>query len=204
MLLYQRAKEADDSVDATMDLSFLESVAAGIKDIKSRYNLKRQLIKHQRDTVGLTDQKPRDKSNELYEWHNKQFQSLQRQQEVITMAKEDLTAREVRLAECEALPNAKEKDVFVQEGNFEAALLGKDEELEALVLQHTKDLADKHKASLDALSLDSAAQLKKVVDDLAAASVAKTDLNQQLAKLTEDIAGSAKEIVALTEEAQKA
>ena len=79
------------------------------------------------------DHKFRDKGSKLREWHNKQFQSLQRKHEVITMAKEDIASREVRLAEREALLNANEKDISSREGNLEATLCGKDEELEALV-----------------------------------------------------------------------
>ena len=67
--------------------------------------------------------------------------------------------------------------------------------------QRTKELEDKHKASLDALTADSATQLKKLADDLAAASTAKTDLDQQVAKLTEELVGSAKEATNLKEEA---
>lgn len=202
--LYQGTEEADDSVTVAMDLSFLESVATGIKDMQSRHSKKWQALKEQRNSAGLMGQKLRDKGNELREWHSKQFQTLLRQQEVVTMAKEDVAAQEVRLAEREALLNAKEKDISAREGTLEATLRGKDEELEALVQQRTKDLEDKHKAALDTLSLDSAAQLKKVVEELAATSAAKSDLDQQVAKLVEDLAGSAKEIVALKEEAQKA
>ena len=54
-------------------------------------------------------------------------------QEVLTMAKEDITAQVVRLAEREALLNTKEKDILAQEGNLEATLHVKDEEREALV-----------------------------------------------------------------------
>ena len=123
---------------------------------------------------------------------------------MITTAKEDVIVREVRLAECEALLTAKEKDVSSQEGNLEATLRGKDEELEALVQQRTKGPEDKHKVALDTFTLDSATQLKKITDDLAVVSAAKTDLDQQVAKLTEDLAGSNKEVMALKEEAQKA
>ena len=70
--------------------------------------------------------------------------------------------------------------------------------------QRTKDLEDSHKAALNALTLDSSAQLKKVTDELAAAFAAKTDLDRQVGKLMDDLAGSNKEIVALKEEAQKA
>ena len=172
--------------------------------MQSRYNSKWQVIKEQRDSASLMDQKLRDKGSELGEWHNKQFCSLQRQQELITMAKEIIDVREVRLAEREALLNAKEKDISSREGNLKATLHNKDGELEDLVQQHTKDLEDRHKVALDTLTLDFATQLKKIADDLDAASIAKADLDQQVAKLTEDLAGSAKEIVALKEEVQKA
>ena len=120
------------------------------------------------------------------------------------MAQEDVTAREVRLAKRITLLDANEKSISSREENFEAALRSKDEELEALVQQCTKELDDKHKAALDMLSTDFAAQLKKIADDLAAASVAKADLDQQVANLTEYLAGSAKEVSTLEEEAQKA
>ena len=74
------------------------------------------------------DQKLRDKGSELREWHNKKFQSLLWQQEVITMAKEDVASQGVRLAKCEALLNAKEKDISTHEGNLEATLRAKGEE----------------------------------------------------------------------------
>ena len=45
--------------------------------------------------------------------------------------------------------------------------------------------------------------MKKVTDELANPSTAKTDLDQQVAKLTEDLARSTKEIMALKEEAQR-
>ena len=44
-----------------------------------------------------------------------------------------IAAREVRLAEREVLLNTKERDISSREGNLEATLRGKDEELEALV-----------------------------------------------------------------------
>lgn len=57
--------------------------------------------------------------------------------------------------------------------------------------------------ALDTLTLDSTTQLKKVTDELAYASVAKCDHDQHVAKLTEDLAGSNKEVMALKEQAQK-
>ena len=70
--------------------------------------------------------------------------------------------------------------------------------------QHTKELEDKHGAALDTLATDHAAQLKKLVEDLDAAPSAKAELDWQVAKLNEDLAGSAKEVEALKEEARQA
>ena len=71
--------------------------------------------------------------------------------------------------------------------------------MEALVQQRTKELEDKHKAALDTLSIDSAAQLKKIAADIIVVSIAKADLDQQVAKMTEELAGSTKEKEALKE-----
>ena len=94
------------------------------------------------------------------------------------MAKEDVIAREAHLAKRAMLLNAREKDISSREEKLEATLHGKDEELEVLVQQRTKELEDMHKVSLDALTTDSAAWLKKVADDPATASAAKMDLDQ--------------------------
>ena len=51
---------------------------------------------------------------------------------------------------------------------------------------------------------DSTAHLKKLADDLSVASSAKTDLDQQVIRLTEELAGSTKEVVTLKEESRKA
>ena len=103
-----------------------------------------------------------------------------------------------------AFLDAKEKDISSREENLAATLRGKDEELEGVVWQCTKELEDKHMVALDVLSSESAAHLNKVADNLAAASTAKTDLDQHVAKLTEDLAGSPNEIAALKEGARKA
>ena len=90
-----------------------------------------------------------------------------------------------------------------REGNLAAALLSKDEEPDSLVRQHTKEIEDKHKVALEALSSESIAQLKKVADDLAAASTTKTNLDQQVSKMTEELAESTNATAALKGEAQK-
>ena len=65
-------------------------------------------------------------------------------------------------------------------------------------------MEDKHGAALDTLATDHAAQLKKLVEHLDAASSTKAELDRQVAKLNEDLAGSAKEVEALKEEARQA
>ncbi|XP_044339216.1 nuclear matrix constituent protein 1 [Triticum aestivum] len=172
--------------------------------MRSRHSQKWQALKEQRNSANQVDQKLRGKGSELREWHGKQLQVLLRQQETISMAKEDVIARQARLAECTTLLNAGEKDVSSREENLAASLCSKDKELEGLVRQRTKELEDKHKVALDALSSDSPTQMKKVVDDLATTSSAKNDLDHQVAKLMEELAGSTKETTALKEEAQKA
>jgi hypothetical protein len=62
-----------------MDMSFLESMATGIQDMQSKYILKWQANKEQRNSASLMDQKLRDKGSELREWRSKQFQTLLRQ-----------------------------------------------------------------------------------------------------------------------------
>ena len=101
----------------------------------------------------------------------------------------DDMAREARLADHKASLDAREQEISLREEKLEATLRAKDDDLEALVCQRTKDLEDKHGVAMDAIAADSAAQLKKLTDDLAAASAAKTDLDQQVAKLTEELAG---------------
>ena len=100
------------------------------------------------------------------------------------MTKEDIIAQEARLAERKALLDAREQCIALREEKLEAALRAKDDDLEALMQQRTKELGDKHQASLDTLTIDSAAQLKKLVDDLTATSTANADLDQQVAEMT--------------------
>ena len=66
------------------------------------------MLKEQRKSAGKVDQKLRDKGNELLDWHSKQFQVLMRQQETISMVREDVIAREVRLADRKVLPDDRE------------------------------------------------------------------------------------------------
>ena len=149
------------------------------------------------------DQKLNDKCLELREWHDKQFKVLMRQHETLLMMREDVMDREACLADRKASLDAREQEISLREQNLEATLRAKDDNVETLVRQCTKELEDKHGAALDALAADSAAQLKMLTDDLAAGSTAKTDLDQQVAKLTEDLAWSAKEVKVPKEEAQK-
>lgn len=131
--LYQGVDEADDFVTVAMDLSFLESMEAGIKEMQGRHNQKWQVLKKQRESANKVDQQLRDKGNELCGWHDKQFQVLTRQHETISMAREDVTAREARLAERKALLDAKGQNISSREEKLGATLRAKDDDLEALV-----------------------------------------------------------------------
>ena len=131
--LSQHIGEADDPADAVMDLSFLESVAKGIKEMQNRYGQKWQALKEQCNSANSMDQKPRDKGTALCEWHGKQFLVLLWKQEMTSMAKEDVAAWEARLAERIALLDAREKGISSREEKLEATLHSKNEELEALV-----------------------------------------------------------------------
>ena len=68
------------------------SVATSIKEMQNRYGQKWQMLKDQSNSANSVDQKLRDKGSELHEWHNKQFQVLLRQQETVSMVKEDVAA----------------------------------------------------------------------------------------------------------------
>ena len=47
----------------------------------------------------------------MRDWHGKQFQVLIRQNETISIAREDVIAREARMAERKALLDAREQDI---------------------------------------------------------------------------------------------
>jgi hypothetical protein len=172
--------------------------------MRDRHHQKWQELKEERKSANMVDQRLKDKGIELHDWHGKQFQVLLRQQETILMTREDVIAREARLADRKTLLDAREQNIALREEKLEATLRAKDDVLEVLAQQRTKELEDKHKAALDALAANSAAQLKKLADDLAFASTARVDLDQQVAKLTEELAGSVKEVETLKEEARKA
>ena len=89
-------------------------------------------------------------------------------------------AREGCLVDHQASLDAREQGISLQEENLEA-LLAKDESLEALVQQCTKEQKDEHGAALDTLATEHAAQLKKLVEDLDVASSAKAELDRQVA-----------------------
>nr|XP_020156401.1 tropomyosin alpha-3 chain-like [Aegilops tauschii subsp. strangulata] len=118
--------------------------------------------------------------------------------------REDVVARERCLADHKASLDTREQEISLREENLEATLRAKDESLEILVQQHTKELKDEHGVALDTLSTDHATQLNKLVDDLDAASSAKAELERLVAKMNEDLAGSAKEVEVLREEARQA
>ena len=66
-------------------------------------------------------------------------------------------ARDMRLVERKASLDAREQEISLREEKLEATLRAKDEGLEALVQQRTKELEDKHGAAPDALATDHAA-----------------------------------------------
>ena len=140
----------------------------------------------------------------MCDWHDKQFQVLLRQQETIWMAREDVIAWEARMADHKTLLDAREQEISLREERLEATLHTKVDALEVLERQLTKELEDKHKAAMDALTTDSAARLMKFADDLAIASTAKVDLDLKLDELREKLAGSTGEVSVPKEEAQKA
>ena len=120
------------------------------------------------------------------------------------MTKKDVIAHEARLEERKTRLDAREQEISLREEKLGATLHAKDNELEAVVQQRTKELEDKHMSAFDTLATNSVAQLDKLTYNLAAASAAMTSLDQQVAKLTEDLSGSTKEVEALKEEARKA
>ena len=79
------------------------------------------------------DQKLKDKCLELREWHDKQFKVLMRQQETLQMMREDVVARERRLADHKASLDAREQEISLREENLEATLRAKEESMETLV-----------------------------------------------------------------------
>ncbi|KAM3365945.1 hypothetical protein ACQJBY_015498 [Aegilops geniculata] len=117
--------------------------------------------------------------------------------------REDVVPRERRLADHKASLDAREQEISLRVENLEATLRAKDESLKTTVQQRTKQLKDVHEAALDTLSTDHAAQLKKLVDDMDVASSSKVELDRQVAKLNEDLAGSAKEVKAFKEEGRQ-
>ena len=76
------------------------------------------------------------------------------------MMREDVMALKTCLVDSKALLDAKEQEISLREEKLEATLRAKDDDLEGLVQQRTKELEDNHKAALDALATDSASQLK--------------------------------------------
>ena len=78
-----------------------------------------------------------------------------RQQEGLQTMREDVMAREGHLVDHKASLDAREREISLREENLEATLRAKDESLEALVQQRTKELEDKHRVALDTLATDS-------------------------------------------------
>ncbi|KAE8774986.1 hypothetical protein D1007_52564 [Hordeum vulgare] len=132
-LLRQKVGGVDDSTGSVKDLAFLEFVAARIKDMQSRYNLKEQGAKEQCEKAGLAGEQLRRKGNELLDWYNHQIHFLKREFEMLSMDKEDVAARETRLAECKARLDAKEVEISSRGEALKLTFCNKKEELEARI-----------------------------------------------------------------------
>ena len=61
------------AVAVAMDLSFMESVAAGLKEMRERHSWKWQELKEKHRSTNKVDQKLKDKGVELRDSHGKQF-----------------------------------------------------------------------------------------------------------------------------------
>ena len=131
--LYLGSGEADDSAAITMDLSFMESMATGMKELEGRHSQKWQELKERRESAGKVDQKLKVKCLELREWHGNQLKVLLRHQETLLMTREDVMAREERLADHKASLDAREREISLREEGLKATLRAKDEDLEVLV-----------------------------------------------------------------------
>nr|XP_020166791.1 uncharacterized protein LOC109752307 [Aegilops tauschii subsp. strangulata] len=174
-LLEEEASIGRDAADESDKIAAAKGQGHAVGSVHEPPTKMEQVLKEQRKSANKVDQQLKDKGNELRDWHGKQFQVLMKQQEMISMAREDFIAREAHMAEHKALLDAREQDISSWEEKLEATLRAKDDDPEAL----------------------------KLADDLAAASSAKTTLDQQVTKLTEELAGSTKEVATLKEEVQK-
>ena len=76
--LYLGSGEADDSAAITIDFSFMESMAVGMKEMQARHSQKWQDLKERHESAGRVDQKLNDKCLELRKWHDKHFKVLLR------------------------------------------------------------------------------------------------------------------------------
>ncbi|KAE8790510.1 hypothetical protein D1007_35166 [Hordeum vulgare] len=131
-------------------------MAAGIKNMQSRYNLKEQAAKEQCERADLAHKRLVCKGNEMQEWYNRPVNSLKRQDETLSMAKEDVAAWETRLAERKVRLDAKEAEISSREVALKLSLCNKEEELEVRLVQRAKELEDGHKVALATLSSTSA------------------------------------------------
>ena len=108
-------------------------MAAGVKEMRARHRQKWQELEERRKSVCKVDQRLKDKCLELRECHDKQFKALMRQQETLQMMREDVMAREARLADHKASLDAREQEISLREEKLKATLHTKDDKLEALV-----------------------------------------------------------------------
>lgn len=119
------------------------------------------------------------------------------------MAKEDVVARETRLAERKARLDAKKAEISSRNVALKLSLCNKEEEFEARLAQRTNEIEDGHKAALVVLSLTFATRLKEVSDQIGVAAAAKVELEARLGTLAEEVAKRGEEAEALKEEVRK-
>ena len=146
----------------------------------------------------------KEKANELRTWYNQQSRILRDQEERLAASKKEAATLDGKLTERATQLDAREKELAAREEALAAKLHGKDEEIEKLLEQRTQELEKTHKDTIETQARDSAAKLKEASDKVAVGATAKTELDSQMAKLMEDLAGSGKEVETLKNEALKA
>ena len=90
------------------------------KEMQEWHSQKWQVLKEQRESANKVDQKLKDKCLELHEWNDKQFKMRMKQQETLQMTREDVMAREARLADRKASLDAREQEISLREEKIEA------------------------------------------------------------------------------------
>nr|XP_020186146.1 coiled-coil domain-containing protein 157-like [Aegilops tauschii subsp. strangulata] len=101
---------------------------------------------------------------------------IEKAQEV---AKDQAAKDEAARQQQQALLNSQEEDLVAREQPLAATLCGKDEEIGKIVAQRTQELEQRHKDTLDALSLDHAGKVEKL-------ELEREELKKKILELTEE------------------